>query len=53
MDVFINQWEESFHDVRVYAIITLYTLNILLFYLQLYLNKAKKKSKKLVISSVF
>ena len=40
----LTRWKESFHNVSVYQIITLYTLNISQFYIcQLYLNKAEKK----------
>lgn len=42
MDVLINWMEESFHTVYVYQIITLYTLNILKFYLS-DLNKSGEK----------
>lgn len=38
MDVF-TRWGEPFHNVYVYQIIMLHTLNILQFFDQLHLNK--------------
>ena len=37
----LPRWEESFQNVYIYKIITMYTLNILKF-CQLYFNKAKQ-----------
>lgn len=41
MDMVHNWMEESFHNVYVHWITTMYTLNI--FFSQLYLNKLRKK----------
>lgn len=41
MDVLLNQWWESLHDIYIYQIITLHTLNILQL-CQLYLNETEK-----------
>lgn len=51
VDVLINQKGDSFHNVYVYQI-TMYTLNSLQFYCQLYPNKAKIfKKKKTIVNS--
>ena len=45
MDVLVNQMGESFHNVYVYQITTMYTLDILQF-CRLHLSKAEVKKKK-------
>lgn len=46
VDMVINSMGggDSFHDIYAYQIMTLYTLNILQFSCQFYLNKVEKKS---------